>query len=122
MAVYKELDREKFMRNNEVSQSRKLGGDYADTWKPQAGPTGKPNRHRIRLMPPHVNMDDVLIEMKMHFFPEMKDGRPVLKDGRPVPIGINCLEPFGEVCPAASGSTVSRVRRSWPRTRTSARS
>lgn len=90
MAQYGEVNEQRFMQRWEESQSRPSGGAYANYWKPKAAQLGKPGlRNVVRPMPPHPNMDDVLVGTKIHFSlgPNMDTACP-------------CLEPYGEECPA----------------------
>ena len=102
----KEVKASFFNKRNEESQSRKTGGNWAESWKPTASKAGTaPARNVIRFMPPHENMpDDGFVETKLHFLPEKgPDGAPVIgKNGQPVPIGIGCLAFYGEDCPACN--------------------
>lgn len=91
---YKEPDRDTFLKRNQEAQSR-FSGDFQGYWKYEA-PAGAAKRHKIRVMPPHENMDDVFVETKMHFLPSTEIG----KNGRPIPIGIVCLGVYGEPCAA----------------------
>lgn len=105
MAV-KEVKASFFNKRNEEAQSRKTGGNWAESWKPTASKAGTaPARNVIRFMPPHENMpDDGFVETKLHFLPEKgPDGAPIIgKTGQPVPIGIGCLAFYGEDCPACN--------------------
>ena len=95
-AKYREIDRETFLRRTAESQARRTGGEFAEWFKTPRGTASDFKRYKIRLMPPHVNMDDVFVETKMHFLPSNEIG----KDGRPIPIGIGCLGVYGEECGA----------------------
>jgi hypothetical protein len=105
-APVKEVKAAFFNKRNEESQSRKTGGNWAESWKPTASKAGTaPARNVFRFMPPHENMpDDGFVETKLHFLPEKgPDGKPVIgKSGQPVPIGIGCLAFYGEDCPACN--------------------
>jgi hypothetical protein len=87
---YGEVNEARFMQRFEESQSRPSGGSYANYWKPKAGELGKMAiRNVVRPLPPHPNMDDVIVGTKVHF-----------SLGPQTDTACPCLEPYGEACPA----------------------
>lgn len=104
--TYKDVDRDVFLKRNEEAQRRQTYSGGPDYFSPAAGKAGDPNRYIVRIMPPHVKMDDVFVEAKMHFLPSKEVNA---KTGRVIPIGINCLSPFGKDCPACK--YVERLRK-----------
>lgn len=96
--AYRDVDKDTFLQRNEAAQARKTGGGSWDSWKPTASAAGKQAaKNVLRILPPHENMEDVFVEVKIHFLPSKE-----LKDGRPIPIGVNCLAQYGEECPACN--------------------
>src|ERR1051325_11425094 len=99
--AYKELDVAKFQKNNEIAQARK-SGDFADYYTPKVSNAGTaPARTVFRMMPQHENMEDIIVETKIHFLPSKEINQ---KTGRPVPIVINCFGPFAQPGPACGGA------------------
>ena len=88
----RELNRDAFLKSNEEAQSRRTGGGQ-DYFKLRQGVADRPARNVLRIMPPHEGMEEVFTTGKIHFSlgPDPKS-----------PVAVNCLEPFGEECPACN--------------------
>lgn len=85
---HKLVDPKIFLQHHQEAVDRTAGG--LKSWKPKSAPAGnKAMRNTIRIMPPHENMDDVIIYFRQHFSlgPNADTAAP-------------CLEFFNKPCPA----------------------